>query len=284
MLRYTRNSACLAFALLIGQAAQAQNYSALVLADDPVAYYRFSETSGTTAIDSSTNGNNATYVNAVQLNQPSLSGLGSPEQSVGLDGISAHVRASGLNQTGATRFNAFSFTLETWVNTTSATLTGSQAYQGNGLVWSDVGGNANDFVLAALNNRVSFFTGNPDTSIIGNTVINDGNWHHIVATRDITGASSTLSLWVDGVLDATGTVANIGALSANSDIVIGGNPLDSRYFNGRMDEVALYNAALSSERIQLHYQQGVVPAPGALLTALLGAIPGATLLLRRRRK
>ena len=35
---------------------------------------------------------------------------------------------------------------------------GAHAYQGDGLLWSDVGGGANDFVLAALNDRAAFFT------------------------------------------------------------------------------------------------------------------------------
>jgi hypothetical protein len=283
MFRSIRNAVFLAFALFVAQATHAQTtYSSRVLADNPVAYYRFSETSGTTALDSSPTGHNATYLNAVQFDQPSLEGLGPPARSLGFDGVSANVRASGLNVEGV--FNALRFTLETWVNTTSESLTGTAAWHGNGLIWSDVSGLRDDFTLAMLNNRVSFSIVEEVYTITGDTVINDGRWHHIVATRDIIGANSTVAIWVDGVLDVTRTVANNDALRDNPNIVIGGNPLDSRYFNGKMDEVALYNAVLSEERILTHYRQGLVPAPSALLTAFMGVIPGATLLLRRRRK
>ena len=44
-------------------------YPDIILADNPVAYYRFEETSGTTAIDTA-NSNDGTYVNGVLLDQP----------------------------------------------------------------------------------------------------------------------------------------------------------------------------------------------------------------------
>lgn len=262
MFRNTRFCVCLTLALFAAPSAQAQTYSELVLADNPAACYQFSETTGIVAADSSVNGNNAAYVDAVQLNQPSLSGLGS--SSLGLDGVSAHVLATGLNQEGTTLFNSLNFTLETWINTTSESRTGTQAYQGDGLIWSDVGGSADDFVLAALNNRISFFTGNPDLSFTGNTIINDGNWHHVVATRNVTAVDSTLTVWVDGIIDASGTTANTGALRANANVVIGGNTLDRQFFNGRMDEVALYNSVLSADSILTHYQWASFLLPAGL--------------------
>ena len=45
----------------------ASNYSAEVLADNPIAYYRLSETSGTSANDSSPNNNIGTYVGTPTL-------------------------------------------------------------------------------------------------------------------------------------------------------------------------------------------------------------------------
>src|SRR5579859_407036 len=50
-----------AVVLFISRVANAA-YPDLILSDHPVAYYRLEETSGSTAIDSSTNGLNANYI------------------------------------------------------------------------------------------------------------------------------------------------------------------------------------------------------------------------------
>jgi Concanavalin A-like lectin/glucanases superfamily/PEP-CTERM motif len=175
-----------------------------------------------------------------------------------------------------------SFTLEAWIRTTATSLTGNQAYQGNGLIWSDVGGVANDFVFAVLNDRLSFFTGNPDTSLNGTRVLNDGNWHHVVATRQVTGTNSVLSIYVDGTPDATPvTLPSTQPLTSNPNVAIGGNTLDNRYFTGQMDEVALYNVALTAAQVQAHYITAV-PEPLTPL-ALIGLASLAVQAARRLR-
>jgi hypothetical protein len=237
-------------------------YADEVLADNPVAYYRFEESTGTTAADSTANANNGTYVNGALLNQASATNLG---RAVLLDGVSAYIDTP--NTVGG------NFSLELWLKTTAPSLGGSQAYQGNGLLWSDVAGSANDFVLAQLNNHAAFFTGNPDTTTEGSAVLNDGSWHHVVATRALGGATQ---LFVDGKLQASGT-SNGNLLADNNRIAIGGNVLDSRYFSGLVDEVAYYPSVLSAARIQAHYLAGIAAQPVPALDArmmllLMGAV------------
>src|SRR3979490_2221578 len=53
-------------------------YQDEVLADNPVAYYRFEETSGTTAFDTTANSNDGTYTNGVLINQSGAASLGKP--------------------------------------------------------------------------------------------------------------------------------------------------------------------------------------------------------------
>jgi predicted outer membrane repeat protein len=98
------------------------------------------------------------------------------------------------NSTSAT------LTLEAWIKTSAASLTGSAAYEGNSILYSDQGGDANDFTLAILNDRLSFWDGANSGNIIGNTSLVDGQWHHIAVVRQA-GASDTL--YVDGNLDGT---------------------------------------------------------------------------------
>lgn len=264
-----------AVSLLWGNVALAA-YQDVVLADHPIAYYRFEETSGTTAVDTSGNSNDGTYVNGVVLNQPSAPQLGHAGR---FDGIAAYVNTA--------RTVSTDFTLELWVNTTAPSLTGSFAYEGNGLLWSDVGGAANDFTLAILNNALAFVTGNPDVNVTGADAINDGRWHHLVATRT---QGANVEIFVDGVSRGT-TTTNDNPLDGNSVINIGGNTLDSRYFNGLVDEVAYYPTVLSVDRIRAHFLAGsvatAVPVPSLGAWTMAGLMGAVTLLgvygLGRRR-
>lgn len=250
-----------------------------VLADNPVAYYRFEETSGTTANDSSASGtNDGTYVNGVLLNQSGVSsetGL-----AARFDGSDDYVNTP--NSVGG------DFTLEAWINTTADSLGGTHAYEGNGILWSDVTGTANDFVVAILDDRLAFTTGNPDTTVTGGPLLNDGRWHHIVVVRD---QGVGVSAYVDGNLIGTGSTNN-NALTANSEIHIGGNTLDSQFFEGRIDEVAYYASALGADRIDAHYDAASLPAVAlpaevptldewAMLLLAFGLGAAAWLMIRR---
>lgn len=228
-----------------------------VLADTPVAYYRFEETAGTAAADTSGNSNAGTYENGVLLNQPSSPNLGRAAQFDGSDDFVDTPNTVGGN-----------FSLEMWINTTSTSATGSNGYDGTGLLWSDIANTANDFILAALNDHAAFFTGNPDHTIEGTSALNDGAWHHLVATRTQGGATQ---IYVDGALQDSGT-SNANLLDDNGQIAIGGNVLDDRYFEGLIDEVAYYSGVLSAERIQAHYVAGTLvqsaPIPNAPIPTL----------------
>lgn len=261
----------LAAGLGLAPCAQAQSsYADVVLADSPVAYYRFEETSGTVAADSSGNGNAGKYQNAPTLAQTGAPRLG---RAVRFDGLDDYVETA--------RTVAGNFSLELWVNTTANSLGGTQAFEGNGLVWSDVGGGANDFTVGAVNNRLTFFTGDNEANISSTSTLNDGQWKHLVVTR---GLGGQIRVYVNGQQQAS-AAAGSGLLNANPSIAIGGNVLDNRYFNGLIDEVAYYATELSPARIQAHYLAGTgggLPAPvprPAVVNTLSGGGLGVLALL-----
>ena len=221
------------------------DYFATVIADAPVAYYRLDDLLGSlTAADSSGNGLGGLYFGGVLLGQPGAF-VNDADTAVLFDGSSAHVRVLSPVSNN--------FSIEFWMNTGVESLTGSQTYQGTGVVWSDVGGVANDWIVGYLNNVASFFTGNPDDTINGTTPLNDGVWHHVVATRILGGEKN---LYVDGRLENTG-FTNSNLLTANPIIEIGGNTLDRRYFTGGLDEVAIYTAELTPAQVLAHYNAGL---------------------------
>lgn len=87
--------------------------------------------------------------------------------------------------------------------------------------------------------------------------VRDGNWHHAV----IVGNINTQSLYVDGSLigSRTGTIDqswwNYSTIGTGSGSTTRGFPSTAwHYFNGSIDEVRIYNRALSEDEIRLLYE------------------------------
>ena len=83
--------------------------------------------------------------------------------------------------------------------------------------------------------------------------MNDGEWHHValVVTEGANLRPDTCKMYVNGVEDGTWSGSdNPFELLADVDVRIGmSGPLDTRYFLGALDEVRIYDRALSSAEI-----------------------------------
>ena len=87
------------------------------------------------------------------------------------------------------------------------------------------------------------------------TDIKDGNWHHVVVTYDQ--SEATVKGYTDGSLSETHT--NKSAGTTNNIQTIGASKTGSTgYFNGELDEVAIFNTALSASKIQQIYDATAV--------------------------
>jgi len=82
----------------------------------------------------------------------------------------------------------------------------------------------------------------------------DGYWHHVAATHN----GTKLSLYVDGVLDNYAAVGDLIAPNT-AQVWINGNSESDGFFDGRIDDVRIYNYALGLEDIQ------ALAAMGALI-------------------
>ncbi len=114
---------------------------------------------------------------------------------------------------------------------------------GNGLVDGEVPGATNDFGVSLVGNNAAFGIGNSDVTISSGLAVNDGQWHHILATG--TATSGLMQLYVDGVLRASGTGAT-GTHATPTTLHIGNLKSGVNYFAGSIDEVRIYNFALNS--------------------------------------
>jgi hypothetical protein len=108
-------------------------------------------------------------------------------------------------------------------------------------------------VNEAVSGRLTLTTDDDFTKlqVTGRTAINDGAWHHVIATR----AGKMLHLYVDGVLDASGsTPAGYSLAGASQQNAFIGAILDNRdqslykQFVGEIDEVCVFAMALGDRQ------------------------------------
>jgi hypothetical protein len=89
-----------------------------------------------------------------------------------------------------------------------------------------------------------------EPSAVGKVNVNDGQWHHIVGAYD----GAQLCLYVDGELDSSKKTSK-SIMTNNEPVCIGENSEQTgRYWNGLIDDVRIYNYALSRDEIAALYQ------------------------------
>ena len=236
--------------------APADAYGAAVYADDPDIYWRLDETTGTTAADSGRLNSPGTYRNGFTLDQP---GVLAVNAATDFDGNNGFVSSDQSYDSPAP------FTVEAWFNTTT----------GSGGKIIGFGNNPNG--LSSSYDRHVFMRNNGTLTFgvwtgFQNTIdtplsYNDGEWHHVVATQSDAG----MELYVDGVL--IGTDPQTNAQSYSGHWKVGGDRTwgsASPYFDGLIDEVAIYGKVLPAERVAEHaLLGGIVPneAPTATFTS-----------------
>lgn len=222
-------------------------YGAAVYGDNPNSYWRFDETSGATAEDSSFIGARKGVVGSnVSRITSGLKFPGGAVQTPGSNNGGDGIVASGLLSAPS------SYTLEFWVNTT--TTSGGKIIGFENSATNN--GNSYDKQVYMLNDgRVTFgvYTGSVQ-AITSAGALNNGQWHHVVATQD----SGGMKLYVDGALSSQNSVTNSETgdgywrLGGGS---VGGwpNQPSSDNFAGKLDELAVYPAALAATAVNQHY-------------------------------
>lgn len=92
------------------------------------------------------------------------------------------------------------------------------------------------------------------SEIEAKTVINDGEWHHVVGIRN--DSINVLQIFVDGTEEGKLTTFFTGDFSGTSPINIG-YYTNAFYFTGLLDEIAIYNRKLEPSQINAHYNNGI---------------------------
>lgn len=186
----------------------------------------------------------------------SVSGVNAQQNALHFDGTDDYIQTTYPGVLGnAPR------TVEAWIKLPTTT-------SGENLVttWGSDNVNGGRFTVR-INNVSGLYKlriENKGGGINGTVTLSDGNWHHIAVTYDNSLSTNKYKLYVDGSLDTQGDISTATNTLSLTNMIIGRriNPSFGGFFNGSIDEVRVWDKALTLAEIQanINYQFCTAPA------------------------
>ena len=220
-----------------------------VALDDPslVGLWHFDEGSGTTASDSSGKGNNGQLVNGPVWT------TGKVGNALQFDGVDDYVNipnSANLNPTSQ-------ITIDFWVNAPSYADYGMMVSKIYSEQWAVMWHGGSGRIRCDIMPWFSYSGSHGE--FYSNTELSLNQWHHVACTFDGTNAR----IYIDGVLDKTSAAVS-GSISTSTHPLLIGTFWPEVYpgvysFRGELDEVEIYDRALTADEIKAHYKAGITP-------------------------
>jgi hypothetical protein len=214
------------------------------------AYYKLGDFPGTTsnAADSKGGYGEGAYAGFANLTQ--VSGIPASDGAMTTNLVGAKVLISSPGIYDGTS----GFTLEVWakINTSAVCAGGGAAFSGivhlNDVSNPQIGISCK---LSGSNVFHAYFSTDTYTSI---TFPNDTDWYHLALV--IAPGPGQVDFYVNGISEFNDPVPVGAGFTINSIGILSG---PSSYFPGSVDEVAIYERALTAAEIQAHYNSGMTP-------------------------
>lgn len=191
-------------------------------------YWTFDETSGSTASDSSGNENNGSVYGA------SWTSSGKMDGALDFDGSNDYVELPGIINPVDDKFTA-----SAWVRLDTSS--------GDHVIFQQDGTGGRSWITRKSNGTLQSYIGGGYTNSTGTLSV--GQWHHVAVTYD----GTTVRLWLDGILDGS---SNRSGESSTGNILVGKHKSLGKYWNGKIDNVRIFNYKLDSEEIKSLFEQG----------------------------
>lgn len=220
------------------------NYFTAVMDDSPWGYWRFGESSGTSAADSSGNGRSST-ISATGI---TYSQTGAIKADTNTAFLFASASSGLVTLPSSNPFTGSSAsTMECWFKV--AALPGSGVFF-NLMQIADVAGGAghSSTVYLAGTQSGKLFWDDQSASTSWGTIPSTNTYYHVVLTY-AGGSGGAITLYVNG--------SSVGTTTATLSINSGFGPKIGGGANATIDEVAFYTVSLSSGRISAHYNAGI---------------------------
>ena len=178
----------------------------------------------------------------------SVVGFTSSKNALLFDGTNDYVAIDNFFYDNA---NYTELTVEAWIKTTAGNNQIIASFDRNQFWRLEINGNG------AGTGQVGFdlSTSSGQLDFGSTTRVDDGNWHHVVGVFD----NGTVSIYIDGVLDATTTtgatfgtdITRYGFISRGSEAsTFNGSTGPNDEFNGKIDEVRIWNTARTLTQIR----------------------------------
>jgi hypothetical protein len=200
--------------------------SAIYSSEGLVAHWKFDDGSGGTAIDSAGT-NNGT------LNGDPTWTAGRINGALSFDGAGDYVVAAPVAP-----LIGNTVTAQAWIRTSEF------AGIWNPILTQNSGGNGYYFYISSDRPAFYLVVGAAYVQAISLEMINTDQWYNVAGTND----GSKLKLYIDGQLKDSAT--STGFLGVNSNINIGREPVSPLYYYGLIDDVRIYNRAVSESEFQ----------------------------------
>jgi Concanavalin A-like lectin/glucanases superfamily len=201
-----------------------------VLTANLMAHWKLDETAGSTAFDSSGNGNTGTLANGAYWTSGHLDG------SLYFDGINDYA-SMGENEFGITD----EMTIACWIYPMGTAASGYQL-----IITKNRYTYPFRIRLRKDTGRIETFvrTSNGSNILTSNAHVDTNQWYHIAMTY----RSGSRIVYINGELDISNAIT--GGLRVDDSMTILGAYDSGDFFNGRIDDVRIYNRSLDSAEIQ----------------------------------
>ena len=143
------------------------------------------------------------------------------------------------------------FTIEAWVKPVSYNVTYLSVAKRRNHFWFGITGNGHSQGAG----KVYFYSygdGPWGTYRYSTSLLNLNQWYHISATYN----GVTRKIYINGGKPEDTYSSSAGLIKGNPEVLTLGYNYSTEFFNGTIDEVAIYNRALTEDEIKQHYRMG----------------------------
>jgi Concanavalin A-like lectin/glucanases superfamily len=206
-----------------------------------VSYWRLGELSGTTAADSKGT-NTGTYTGGFTLGQTGAI-VNDTNTAVLLNGTTGYISVPDNNSLDLANGP---LTLEAWIKLSATGNFDGIICKGNGAYYFR---KSTDGSLHFLRDSGADLAGST------RTITDTTTWHYVVVTY--AGANGAVTFYVDGLSSGSSSPAS-NLVNTAYVLTIGRRSTSAtEFFHGSIDEVAVYNVALSAATVSAHYAAGI---------------------------